>query len=41
MLITAITSVHLLKPVLTDLTIKLDQVLTSSIGNNGVLGWLM
>ena len=35
-LITATTSVHLPKPVPTDLTIKPDSVLTKPIGNDGV-----
>ena len=35
-LITATTSVHLPKPVSTDLTIKSDSVLTNPIGKDGV-----
>ena len=33
---TATTSIHLPKPVSTDLTIKADSVLTNSIGKDGV-----
>ena len=40
-LITATTSVHLPKPVLTDLTIKPDSVLTNPIGKDGVRSWLI
>ena len=40
-LITATTSVHLPKPVSTDLTIKLDSVLTNLIGKDGVRSWSM
>ena len=35
-LITTTTSIHLLKPVSTDLTIKPDSVLTSTIGKEGL-----
>ena len=38
-LITATTSVHLPKPVSTDLTIKPDSVLTNPIGKDGVRSW--
>ena len=41
LLITATTSVHLPKPVSTDLTIKPDSVLTNPIGKNGVQSWSM
>ena len=37
-LITATTSVHLPKPVSTDLTIKPDSVLTNPIGKDGSSG---
>ena len=40
-LITASTSVHVQKPVPTDLTIKLDSVLTNPIGKDGVRNWSM
>ena len=40
-LITAITSVHLPKPVSTNLTIKLDSVLTNPIGKDRVRSWWM
>ena len=40
-LITAITSVHLPKPVSTDLTIKPDSALTNPIGKDGVRSWSM
>ena len=40
-LITATTSVHLPKPVSTDLTIKPDSVLTNPIGKDGVRRWSM
>ena len=40
-LITATTSVHLPKPVSTDLTIKPDSVLTNPIGKDGVQNWSM
>ena len=40
-LITATTSVHLPKPVPTDLTIKADSVLTNPIGTDGVRSWSM
>ena len=40
-LITATTSVHLSKPVSTDLTIKPDSVLTNPIGKDGVQSWSM
>ena len=40
-LITATTSVHLPKPVSTDLTIKPDSVLTNPIGKDGVQSWSM
>ena len=40
-LITATTSSHLPKPVLTDLTIKPDSVLINPIGKDGVRGWSM
>ena len=40
-LITATTSVHLPKPVSTDLTIKPDSVLTNTIGKDGVQSWSM
>ena len=40
-LITATTSIHLPKPVSTDLTIKPDSVLTNPIGKDGVRSWLM
>ena len=36
---TATTSVHLPKPVSTDLTINLDSVLTNPIGKDGVPSW--
>ena len=41
MLITATTSVHLSEPFSTDLTLKSDSVLTTSIGKDGVGGCLM
>ena len=37
-LITATTSVHVPKPVSTDLMIKLDSVLTNPIGKDGMQG---
>ena len=40
-LVTATTSVHLPKPVSTDLTIKPDSVLTNPIGKDGVRSWSM
>ena len=40
-LIAATTSVHLTKPVSTDLTIKPDSVLTNPIGKDGVQSWWM
>ena len=40
-IITATTSSHLPKPVLTDLTIKPDSVLINPIGKDGVRGWSM
>ena len=40
-LITATTSMHLPKPVSTDLTIKSDSVLTNPKTKDGVGGWLM
>ena len=40
-LITATTSVHLPKPVSTDLTIKSDSVLTNPIEKDGVRSWSM
>ena len=40
-LITAATSVHLPKPVSTDLTIKPDSVLTNPVGKDGVRSWSM
>ena len=40
-LITATTSVHLLKSVLTDPSIKSDLVLANPKGKAGVQGWLM
>ena len=40
-LITATTSIHLPKPVSTDLTIKPDSVLTNPIGKDGVQSWSM
>ena len=40
-LITATTSVHLPKPVSTDLTIKPDSVLTNPIGKDEVQSWSM
>ena len=40
-LITDTTSVHLPKPVSTDLTIKRDSVLTNPIGKDGVRSWSM
>ena len=40
-LITANTSVHLPKPVSTDLTIRPDSVLTNPIGKDGVQSWSM
>ena len=40
-LITATTSVHLPKPVSTNLTIKPDSVLTNPIGKDGVRSWSM
>ena len=39
--ITATTSIHLPKPVSTDLTIKPDSVLTNPIRKDGVQIWLM
>ena len=39
--ITATTSIHLPKPVSTDLTIKPDSVLTNPIRKDGVQSWLM
>ena len=35
------TSVHLPKPVTTDLAIWIDSVLTNPIGKDGVQSWLM
>ena len=40
-LITTTTSIHLPKPVSTDLTMKSDLVLTNPIGKDGVQGWSM
>ena len=40
-LVTATTSVHLPKPVSTDLTIKPDSVLTNPVGKDGVRSWSM
>ena len=40
-LATAITSIHLPKPVLTDLIIKPDSVLTNPVGQDGVRSWSM
>ena len=40
-LITATTSVHLPKPVSTDLTIKPDSVLTNPMGKDGMRSWSM
>ena len=40
-LITATTSVHLPKPVSTDLTVKPDSVLTNPIRKDGVQSWSM
>ena len=40
-LITAITSVHLPKPVSTNLTITSDSVLTNPIGKEGLQNWWM
>ena len=40
-LITATTSVHLPKPVSTNLTINPDSVLTNPIGKDGVQSWSM
>ena len=40
-LITATTSVHLPKPVSTDLTIKPDSVITNPVGKDGVRSWSM
>ena len=40
-LITATTSVHLPKPVSTDLTIKPDSVLTNPIGKDWMRSWSM
>ena len=40
-LITATPSVHLPKPVSTDLTIKPDSVLANPIGKDGVESWSM
>ena len=40
-LITATTSIHLPKQVLTDLAIKPDSVLTNPIGKDGVRSWSM
>ena len=40
-LITANTSVHLPKPVSTDLTIKSDSILTNQIEKDGVGSWSM
>ena len=39
--ITAITSVHLPKPVSTDVRIKLNSVLINPIGKDGVQSWSM
>ena len=40
-IIAATTSIHLPKPVSTDLTIKPDSVLTNPIGKDGVRSWFM
>ena len=40
-LITATTSVHLPKPVSTDLTIKPDSILTNPIRKDGLRSWLI
>ena len=40
-LVTATTSIHLSKPVSTDLEIKSDSVLTNPIGKGGEPGWLV
>ena len=40
-LITATTNFHLPKPVSTDLTIKLNSVLTNPVGKDGVQSWSM
>ena len=40
-LITAATSIHIPKPVSTDLAIKSDSILTNPIGKNGVQSWSM
>ena len=40
-LITATTSVHIPKPVSTDVTIKPDSVLSKPIGKDGVQSWSM
>ena len=40
-LITAITSIHLSKPVSNNLTIKSDSVSTNPIGKNSVQSWSM
>ena len=40
-LITATASVHLPKPVSTDLTMKSDSVLTNPIGKDGMRRWYM
>ena len=40
-LVTASTSVHLAKPVSTDLTIRPDSVVTNPIGKDGVRSWSM
>ena len=40
-LITATTSIHLHKPVSTDLTIKPESVLTNPIGKDGMRSWSM
>ena len=40
-LITATTYIHLPKPVLTDLTIKPDSVLTNPTGKDGAKSWSM
>ena len=38
---TVATNIHLSKPVWTDLTKKLDSVLTNPIGKDGVWDWSM
>ena len=40
-LITATTTIHLPKPISTDLTIKPDSALTTPIGEDEMQGWLV